>query len=419
MNPSEKGWITKYIKLLTGPQKAQIFHDSNDLDDEKSLYKLVQPTGLMYGHPIRPSRNYDLLYSKWTEHDKMKFILLDSLINNSLLIKANEIKNHQDLIKTTDDSISAICGFYDEKSSSISRNKKSETDHLETVLSRRVGVKSTWSGNFWTRYFQNSLLFLDVYFFGQWLQMKDGKTDMDDFGDQLENLRLNILQVIAKAAHSDYIIQKEEKALFKFFLQSAGLKKEKQKAALEYLKSDLKLEDIDFSKNDSWIIRKYILELAILTIWADRQVEESEKDFVRQLANHLGFSDDELESSLLAIESFVISNWKQVHFLQKRHDLLIVKDRFLKRISLVVNKNKNALVQEMKESKELMLLLHKMTRENLTELEKSKVKAQLIDVLKTLPTFVIIALPGTFITLPVLLKILPKSAFPSAFSDVD
>jgi hypothetical protein len=41
----------------------------------------------------------------------------------------------------------------------------------------------------------------------------------------------------------------------------------------------------------------------------------------------------------------------------------------------------------------------------------------LIDILKTIPTFVIIALPGTFITLPLLIKLLPKSAFPSAFSE--
>ena len=73
----------------------------------------------------------------------------------------------------------------------------------------------------------------------------------------------------------------------------------------------------------------------------------------------------------------------------------------------------------MNESKELMVLLHKMTKENLSDIEKSKVKAQLIDLLKTLPTFVIVALPGTFITLPLLLNILPKSAFPSAFSEHD
>ncbi|MCK5278755.1 MAG: hypothetical protein KAK04_09455, partial [Cyclobacteriaceae bacterium] len=187
----------------------------------------------------------------------------------------------------------------------------------------------------------------------------------------------------------------------------------------DFLKTNVSLENIQFDKNDSWIIRKYILELAILTVWADKRVEENEKDFIRLLAKRMGFSKEELESSLLAIESFVISNWEQVHFLQSRHDILIIKDRFSKRIAQIVNRNKMAFLQEVRESKELMNLMHKMTKERLSDTEKSIVKAQLLDVLKILPTFVIIALPGTFITLPLLLKMLPLSAFPSAFSELD
>ena len=85
----------------------------------------------------------------------------------------------------------------------------------------------------------------------------------------------------------------------------------------------------------------------------------------------------------------------------------------------IVNKNKNAFIQEVEESKVLMNLIQKMTKERLSDEEKSIARAQLLDILKILPTFVIIALPGTFITLPLLLKMLPKSAFPSAFSEMD
>ena len=88
-------------------------------------------------------------------------------------------------------------------------------------------------------------------------------------------------------------------------------------------------------------------------------------------------------------------------------------------MGLLVNKNKNAFVQEIQESKVLMSLIHKMAKERLTDEEKSIAKAQLLDILKIIPTLVIIALPGSFITLPLLLKLLPKSAFPSAFSELD
>jgi len=74
-------------------------------------------------------------------------------------------------------------------------------------------------------------------------------------------------------------------------------------------------------------------------------------------------------------------------------------------------------LQEINESKELVELLAKSRRESLTDKEKKIVKAQLLDILKLIPTFMIIALPFTFITFPILLKILPKSAFPTAFQE--
>jgi len=430
MRPSQKGWINSYLKYLLNQEEDQSFYKSvfdgpASLEHDKKLYKLVQPTGLMYGHPLRPPRNYNISLANWNEHEKMKFILLDGMINDALIINSNEINNKSDFNDCIHNTMKSISAFYKENIElqndyfSFRKNPKSEAEHVELILNRRLDVRTSWTGNFWASFFQNSLLFLDVYFFDQWIQNREDVHGSNNFSGQQENLRLNILQIIAAAARSNHVIEDEEKALFKFFLQSAHLGKENEKIAINYLKTDICLEDIKFDKNDPWIIRKYILELAILTVWADKKVEEIEKEFVRQLAKKLGFSKDEFESSLLAIESFVISNWEQVHFLQKRHNLLIIKERFSQRIAKVVTKNKKAIVQEIRESKELMNLLVKMTKEDLSDKEKSIVKAQLIDVLKTLPTFVIIALPGTFITLPVLLNILPKSAFPSAFSEID
>ncbi|MCK5104669.1 MAG: hypothetical protein KAR17_17720 [Cyclobacteriaceae bacterium] len=431
MRPSQTGWINSYLIYLQEQVESEnfktpIYGDFKHLALDKKLYKLVQPSGLMYGHPIQPPGNYTVTMTNWSDHEKMKLILLDSLINQAILIHPEEIENSSDFADCLHDSIREIVQFYQvniiENSKSISfrpKRRKSENELVESIVDQRLYVKSGWSRNFWAGFFHNSLLFLDVYYFGLWLQRKDVVADFDQFEEQQEKLRLNILQIIAAAAHANNIIEDEEKALFTFFLQSAKLSKENELIAMDFLKTNVSLENIQFDKNDSWIIRKYILELAILTVWADKRVEENEKDFIRLLAKRMGFSKEELESSLLAIESFVISNWEQVHFLQSRHDILIIKDRFSKRIAQIVNRNKMAFLQEVRESKELMNLMHKMTKERLSDTEKSIVRAQLLDVLKILPTFVIIALPGTFITLPLLLKMLPLSAFPSAFSELD
>lgn len=432
MRPSKKGWVNNHLKFLLELPKAHhyknaFFGDFRKVASDKKLYKLVQPSGLMYGHPIQTTGNYGIPMNKWDNREKMKLILLDSLINQAVLMRTEEIQNESDFADCLHYSISEIAQFYrsnylfnkNKRSYFHSSTKTSENELIESFVSQRLRVKSIWNRNFWASFFQNSLLFLDVYYFGLWLQKKDFVHDHHSFHAHQEKLRLNLLQIIAAASHANNIIEEEEKALFTFFIHSAKLSIENEKRAKNFLKTTIDLENIHFDKNDSWIIRKYMLELAILTVWADRIIEENEKIFIRRLAKKLGFSGAELDESMLAIESFIISNWEQVHFLQKKHDLLIIKDEFSKRFSQITNNNKNAFLQEIKESKELMKLMLKMTREKLSDTEKSIVRAQLLDVLKTLPAFIIIALPGTFMTLPLLLKLLPKSAFPSAFSEIE
>lgn len=428
MIPSQKGWTNQYINLLIRQINSQEKLNVNieQLASDKRLYTILQPSGLLYGHPIRPSLKFPLNMNSWDDSEKMKVILFDGLINQALLANESEFNSHNDISDCLHDSIPDIVQFYQYgllnggKSTSFKTDlRKNNHDQLESMINDRLLVKSGWGNNFWAGFFQNSLLFLDVFYFGQWFQNKGFTTNSDLISEQQEILRLNILQIIAAAAHSNNIIEDEEKALFKFFLQSAKLNSDNERIAKDYLNHHIAIKDIQFNKNDPWIVRKYILELAILTIWADKKIEEDEREFIQLLSGKLGFDDEELESSLLSIESFVISNWDQVHFLQKRHDIFIIKDRFTRRIGNIVNKNKKALLQEIQESKELFGLLKKMTKENLSITEKSIVKTQLLDLIKTLPTFVIIALPGTFITLPLLLKILPKEAFPTAFSEME
>jgi hypothetical protein len=82
-----------------------------------------------------------------------------------------------------------------------------------------------------------------------------------------------------------------------------------------------------------------------------------------------------------------------------------------------VNKNTDYVVQEVRESKQLFYLLGKSRTKKLTKEEQKLVNEQLIDIFKTIPAFVIIALPFTFITLPTLLSLLPNKAFPSSFQE--
>ncbi len=82
----------------------------------------------------------------------------------------------------------------------------------------------------------------------------------------------------------------------------------------------------------------------------------------------------------------------------------------------LLEKNKNSLLQEIKESKELLFLIKESATRKLTDDEKVKVKEQLLDICKSIPAFTVFMLPGGALLLPLLIKMIPN-ILPSAFRE--
>jgi len=80
----------------------------------------------------------------------------------------------------------------------------------------------------------------------------------------------------------------------------------------------------------------------------------------------------------------------------------------------IIGRNKDRLITEVKESKELMALLQKSTKEELSAEEKEQVKAQFYDILKSMPSLALFLLPGGTLILPIVMKLMPE-LIPSAF----
>lgn len=89
---------------------------------------------------------------------------------------------------------------------------------------------------------------------------------------------------------------------------------------------------------------------------------------------------------------------------------MTTKEEILK----LLEKNKNAFLNELKESKELVFLLKKSITTNLTVEEKQKVKEQMLDICKAIPAFAIFLLPGGSLLLPLLVKFIPN-ILPSSY----
>ncbi|MDZ7646969.1 MAG: hypothetical protein U5K54_07185 [Cytophagales bacterium] len=97
MNPGEKGWLKEYLDFRKELLRDITSESKRASHPEHSLYRIIQPTGLMYGQPIGTK---DLPNSdSWDEKDRMKILLAESLISSSLLFHDKAIATPDDLSK--------------------------------------------------------------------------------------------------------------------------------------------------------------------------------------------------------------------------------------------------------------------------------------------------------------------------------
>lgn len=420
MNPGETGWLKEYLDFRKKLLNDLTEESRKATHPEHSLYRIIQPSGLMYGQPVGVD---DLPNSElWNEKARMKILLAESLISSSLLFNDKPIKNPEDLSKIILKTLDNIGNFYNNifpelaiPPKSLFGKRKTPLELAEKILDKRIDRTAEFDTNFWVQFFHNSLLFLDIFIFGQWIHTNADRIVSDFFKYEREELRFSVVKVIACAAHSNSKIEPEERRLLEFFLQSTDLPQDKKREAKKIFDEGIRLEDINLPTNNSWILKKYFLEIAILTIWADKLVEDSELAFLKELCKYLGFSEDDLEISLLAIEGFVLEYWDKLNYLQNKQDYKQVSEQFIERMSKVTASHKSRLLNGVQESKDLMELLGRARIMELPEEDKERMQQLLIMVIKTIPTFVVISLPQRFLTLPILLKILPANFFVEVF----
>ena len=182
------------------------------------------------------------------------------------------------------------------------------------------------------------------------------------------------------------------------------------------MRSKVGISDVDVGEMP-WLVRRYFLELILMTVMADKVVTEEEYSFAEAIAEKLGLWQEEMHQSLVALELFMIHHKDKLQFLKTRLDPLSKRERIQERAAQLVQRNLDRLVNEIMETRELYTLLIKATKSPLTAEEKAKVREQLTDILKTIPALAVLALPGGGIILPVLIKLLPFNLLPSSFDD--
>lgn len=415
MNPGEKGWLASYLEFRKNLLK-EVAHSRKDSHPEHSLYRILQPTGLMYGQVVSEINHPSA--KDWDERDKLKIVLAESLISSSLLFHTKPVNTPEEFAALFTKVLQNISDFYNNifpelatPSKTLFGKKRTPLELAERIIEKRIERTLEYKGNFWVYFFHNSLLFFDIFLFGQWIHTNADRIVADFFKFEREEFRFAVVKVISAAAHSDNVLDYEERKLFEYFIQSADIPAERRKEALGIFNAGIALEEMNLPSENSWILRKFFLEVAILTTWADRRVEDAEHNFLKRFSAHLGFSDEELENSLIAIEGFVLEHWQQLEYLQDKQDYQRVSEHFIARMARITEKNRSRLLKEVQENSVVINLLKKAQTQELTADENERVRQHLIHALKTIPTFVITSLPQKFLTLPILMKILPKNLF--------
>ncbi len=423
MNPGDKGWLRIFLlyherRLREGGETLFRRLAEEESDSYKYLYRLLQPTGLMYGYPVTFIHEPHPRAHEWGEREKIKVLLAEAYLGAGLYYfyrqSGSMRDSHRELLpQLREFHLQSSNRFKVSKSNRIGR-RKLLVDQVEYMLDKRVDFSYDWR-NFWNSFFHNTLLFFDLILFNQWLE-NSTLLVKEKLSQLLIELRLEVLKVIAAAAHADSEISAEENELFQHFLASAHLPAPQKRLAQRFIKEGVQLDDLNFKAFPTWLLRKYFLELAILTSWSNRQISQVEEAFLGQLTQKLELSEKDLEHSTQMVTQFVLTHWQQVHYLHIKQNYRIITEQLILRLRLLVKRNQRMISQEIQESRELVSLLRQSTQRELSESEWEKVREQLLDILRTIPAFTIFMLPLGSITLPILLRIIPKSILiPSSF----
>ena len=160
----------------------------------------------------------------------------------------------------------------------------------------------------------------------------------------------------------------------------------------------------------------YILDLACMATWSDKTIDKNEKLFLIQLSTDLQVDSSHINQSIKTVNSFYTTHKDHIALLNSNNMVQSFYKNSSKMVKKLIIRNSKRLYQELKDSKELMVLLRQSTSRDLTREEQKKVQEQLLDIFKSIPSLAIFMLPGGALLLPLVVKFIPK-LLPSAFDE--
>lgn len=408
LSPGSKGWILKYFALVEKGEIVPVIQTDTKTQYFKHL--VFSRSGIIFGYPSEFIFSNDIDHNKWTFDEQLTYLLFECHLYVYL--------QNGGSIHDRDKFIIDLLDFYEHHSvMSLSKIftfflKEPENEKLEKILDRRTEVKKNLiESALWVNYLSNTFIYLDVILFDEFLRTKRtlGVSNYETYAE-------NALNALCLAAYADGKAEHSEKQLFEIFLASAKIGERKKDQIEKLFKADNSISIISREVLENELFRYFLLDISVLTIYANHSADVSEKKYLTELNAYLNLSEQTLYESQISVENFVLKHNDQIKFLSNANAVEKLYDSVSQKWIKILGRNKDKLAVELKQSKELIRLIKKSTKQELTKAEKEMVKTQFMDIVKSMPALAIFMLPGGALLLPLVLKIIPD-LIPSAFRD--
>ena len=393
INPSVHGWIDKFFI----EQKAINTFDAENADE---FYSNIRNTGFIYGHIISFATKNGSIPPGWLNDEISKVALLNGLFGVFQL-------NSTD--KTTSLFIQKTVSFYNEMNpQGFNLFKKvlpnsSDSSTLEKIIDDRVQTNDNIISKNFSHIVTNALLFVDILAFQHYLN--EGHIPEK----YLKKIEETIVSIVTLALRTKANKSQHDDLLIKLFEASVRYSK-----FSKVNNQNLETLELDYFSND--LEKYYLIDMAGLALWSDGKVEKDEAYFLHTLASIMRIPDSFVEESIQSTDDFISKYKKNIPYFNYSNPVKHFYDQTTQLVVTLINRNKKRLSKEISQSKELMVLLAYSTQRDLDKEEKKKVKKQILDICKTIPSLTIFLIPGGSLLLPILIKFIPQ-LLPSSFNE--
>ena len=385
MNPSSAGWINKLLK--------EISENDPYLKHEKaSFYDALRSCGFIYGSNLgivaQIIQKKDLTESELCKTNlclALYYTHANSNCDISFIESVIRFYTEIDQIKTS---------FFQD----LLGGKKS-SEQLEKIIHKRIQIDANVLTKNFNYFIINALLFVDVLAYQTYLENLKISTKY------LKNMEASIASITLDVLNSKETKNQYDESLIKLFESSLRYQENSRityKKAIKNVNSELE--------------KYYILDLACMATWSDQMIDVKEQHFLEKLGQDLELNMSKTHQSIATVNHFYTVNKDNIALLSSKNIVQSFYNNSSKMVNKLITRNSKRLYRELKDSKELMVLLSQSTVRDLNKDEQKKVQEQLIDIFKSIPSLAIFLLPGGALLLPLVVKFIPK-LLPSAFDE--